>query len=439
MMDARDTQGRSIPGETPPWALFLTPILPAPGGNGLAMRAGVLLEALARDHRVLLWVVPLASGGSDLTPGPWIRRLAKQVVVTMPEEEPRWRLISRLKDAGQRKEAQEAYPKPRMARFATSTSVARLREEIGARPVERCLVLRSYLAPFALAWASSAKNAAGARPRLILDLDDDESLTRRRLATLRRELDDPVGAETELSEADRFESLERSLLPQMNQLLVAHRGYAERLSPRFGEDPDPSLAVTPNAIRVPQDVPPRPPGPELRLLLVGNLSYLPNQDAARRLALEILPAARRHLRRPVRVRIIGSNPPAAVLGLGEISGVEVWPDVPDVAPHYAWADAAMVPLRAGGGTRIKILEAFAHRVPVVSTPLGAEGLEVVADRHALLAEECDELAAGCVRLCRDPGLRERLMSQALALVEKQYERHRVIESLREVIVGDPST
>ena len=403
------------------------------------MRAGVLLEALACDYRVLLWVVPLASGGADLTPGPWIRRLAKQVIVTRPEEEPQWRLISRLKNASQRKEAQEAYPKPMMARFATSPSVARVREEIGAHPVERCLVLRSYLAPFGLAWTSSAKNAAGSRPRLILDLDDDESLTRRRLAALRRELNDPVGAETELREADRFESLERSLLPRTNQLLVAHRGHAERLSPSFGEDPNPSLAVVPNAIRVPQSIPPRPPGPGLRLLLVGNLSYLPNQDAARRLALEVLPAARSRLRRPVRVRIVGSNPPADILGLSEAPGVEVRPDVPDVAPHYAWADVAMVPLRAGGGTRIKILEAFAHRVPVVSTPLGAEGLEIVADRHALLAEQCDELAACCVRLCRDPGLRERLTSQALSLVERRYERRRVIESLRDVIAGDPST
>jgi glycosyltransferase involved in cell wall biosynthesis len=89
----------------------------------------------------------------------------------------------------------------------------------------------------------------------------------------------------------------------------------------------------------------------------------------------------------------------------------------------------VVPLRAGGGTRLKILEAFAAGVPVVSTPLGAAGLEVVDGEHLLLAEDPGALAAATLRLIEDDDLAERLARQARSLVLERYDWRRTLAPL----------
>jgi glycosyltransferase involved in cell wall biosynthesis len=115
------------------------------------------------------------------------------------------------------------------------------------------------------------------------------------------------------------------------------------------------------------------------------------------------------------------------------SGVEVWADPADLAPHYDWAEVALAPLRAGGGTRIKILEAFAARVPVVASRIGAEGLAVRDGRHLLLADDASGLAAACLRLHDDRPLARRLTGNALALVRRRYARPAGVRQLREVL------
>jgi glycosyltransferase involved in cell wall biosynthesis len=101
-----------------------------------------------------------------------------------------------------------------------------------------------------------------------------------------------------------------------------------------------------------------------------------------------------------------------------------------VAPYYDRADVVVVPLRAGGGTRIKVLEAFAHRVPVVATPMGAEGLEVSPGRHLLVGDGPDALAAACLRLLRDPALGRQLAADAHALVKRRYALPVVARAIR---------
>jgi glycosyltransferase involved in cell wall biosynthesis len=97
------------------------------------------------------------------------------------------------------------------------------------------------------------------------------------------------------------------------------------------------------------------------------------------------------------------------------------------------AAVVVVPLRFGGGTRIKILEALAYRVPVVSTSVGAEGLEVESGKHLLLADSPSAFAQCCLRLLADPALREHLTAQGFELVRAKYE-WRAIQSLVKTIV-----
>ena len=112
--------------------------------------------------------------------------------------------------------------------------------------------------------------------------------------------------------------------------------------------------------------------------------------------------------------------------------IHVTGTVDDVGPYYERAQVAVVPLRAGGGSRLKILEAFALGRPVVSTTLGAEGLDVVDGEHLLLADTAAAFAEAVIRLLEDPELSARIAGAARALVEERYDWDTVAELQREI-------
>src|SRR5262249_17525837 len=112
--------------------------------------------------------------------------------------------------------------------------------------------------------------------------------------------------------------------------------------------------------------------------------------------------------------------------------------VEDLAPFYASADAAVVPLRAGGGTRIKILEAFAHGVPFVSTRIGAEGLGVVAGVHLHLADEVESFARACLDVKENPELRAALSTRPAALLQARYGTASIHAAIAEAYHGGVS-
>src|ERR1041385_4067086 len=123
------------------------------------------------------------------------------------------------------------------------------------------------------------------------------------------------------------------------------------------------------------------------------MDYHANIEGATSIARHVWPMI--HERQPtLRFTIVGRNPPAAVNELSSMAGIEVTGSVADVRPYYREALAAVVPLNVGGGSRLKILEAMAAGVPVVSTTLGAEGLDVSDGENILLAETTAQLAQG---------------------------------------------
>src|ERR1035437_1171665 len=126
-----------------------------------------------------------------------------------------------------------------------------------------------------------------------------------------------------------------------------------------------------------------------RIVFVGKMDYYPNIEAIIGFAYTTWPQVRDQLK-GMTLTIVGANPTAAVESLASIPGVEVTGTVDDVRPYYRDALAAIVPLRTGGGTRMKILEAMAAGVPVVSTTLGAEGLAVSPGRHLLIADSGED-------------------------------------------------
>lgn len=154
------------------------------------------------------------------------------------------------------------------------------------------------------------------------------------------------------------------------------------------------------------------------ILLPGYLRYGPNIDAAQRLVSDI--GTLIWSRAPeVRIRLVGLGDVRA-RRLHRPPSVVVTGRVEDMSTELRRADILAVPLCHAGGTRIKILEAFAHRIPVVSTPIGAEGLDVRDGEHLILRSEPEDFADACLSLLEDEGLRASLADKAATLFHERY-------------------
>jgi polysaccharide biosynthesis protein PslH len=162
----------------------------------------------------------------------------------------------------------------------------------------------------------------------------------------------------------------------------------------------------------------------------GFLSYWPNADACTWFADEILPRVRARVGHVV-FRVVGRVPPADVMDLALREGIEVIPDVPAMHPYFAAADVLVAPIRAGSGTRVKILEAFAAGRPVVSTSVGCEGLPVTSGEQLLIADEPDGFADAVAELIANRPLAARLAAAASVLVRSTFDLPVVGARLRE--------
>jgi glycosyltransferase involved in cell wall biosynthesis len=353
-----------------PPIVFLTPVLPASRGNGLAMRAGLFLEGMSRRHAVTVVVVPVF--GTPPPDGGFVAGLATSCVtleLMNPGDGRTWPSVLLATAAGRRR-ALEIYPLPSLCRRPSAESYSDLRRlAAGASLVH---VTRSYLAPcldFVL--------DGDARPPITLDLDELDSGVYRQL-----------GSEQETS---RFERLERHYLPCFDRVYTASEEDARMVSEDFGVR---GVSTIVNAVHAPPRT--EPVEEQYDLLFVGTLSYNPNIDAVRWLCEDIRP-----LLGPVTIAIVGSDPGPEVCRLAELPGVTVAADVPDVTAWYLSSRVAIAPLRVGGGSSTKIAEALAHGRPVVATGVGASGFAVGEDHGVLVAGTAMEFAAACRRMLND--------------------------------------
>ena len=409
-----------------PNLLFISPIMPAPAGNGLAMRAGIMLEALAADYDVHVLVIPVVGAspgrGSERWASRWCARLAVHDV--SGRVDPLFRLIARIRDPRERAAAYARYPRPLLCRFATTGAVresAQVFRDITFREVH---VFRLYMAPFAEPYL---EDGAAHGPICRLDLDDHESRTRRELAALHEAAGDGAAASIERAEADKYARLERHELRRFHRVYVCSEDDRRALARHQGSR---RVVVIPNAVRIPASTAARRRGAPFTFLFVGTLGYYPNEDAAIFFCTEILPRVRAAAGQPVRVLIAGSNPSARVRALAREREVLIAGAVPDLARFYRAADAVVVPLRAGGGTRIKVLEAFSYRRPVVSTTVGAQGIEASPGTHLLIGDTPQTFAEQCLRLIRAPGLGKTQAARAFQFVKAHHTPTRIRELLQ---------
>ena len=198
--------------------------------------------------------------------------------------------------------------------------------------------------------------------------------------------------------------------------------------------PDARIAVVPNGVDLDAyrlDASAREPG---TILFTGLMSYYPNVHGVRMFVEEIFPRVLRQAPH-ARLLVVGAEPAPAVRRLAG-DRIVVTGYVDDVRPYLERAEAYVVPLRIGGGTRVKALQAMAMGVPIVSTRVGCEGLNVEHGRHVLLADTPDEFAGSVVRLLHDGRLRASLAHDAAAFV-RDYAWSRVGDVLNDAFISTP--
>lgn len=156
-----------------------------------------------------------------------------------------------------------------------------------------------------------------------------------------------------------------------------------------------------------------------RLVFTGSMDWFPNEDGMLHFLDDILPRIRRDIP-DVALTIVGRNPSPRLRAAATQAGVLVTGTVPDVRPYMAEASVYVVPLRIGGGTRLKIFEALAMGKTVVSTTIGAEGLPLTPGLHGLLADDPANFAHAVVSLIRDAERRRKLGEAGRQLVEERY-------------------
>lgn len=212
-------------------------------------------------------------------------------------------------------------------------------------------------------------------------------------------------------------------------LTLTPEGRDELLSIR----PQLDIAVVPHGVDVDTFRPfGRAEGPPT-VMFLGNYPHDPNRDAVVFFAKEAWPAVKRELPE-ARFLVVGRGPTPDMLELSERDpSVEITGQVDDVRPYFARSHAFVCPVRMGGGFRGKVLEAMACGVPVVSTPLGAEGLPACDGENMILAESPGQLAEGTVRLLKETDLADRISRKARELVVRDYSWQGGVEILEEVL------
>ncbi|HEY2833597.1 MAG TPA: PqqD family peptide modification chaperone [Sporichthyaceae bacterium] len=305
--------------------------------------------------------------------------------------------------AGNLDEDSNLPPEVTLRSLAVNSSVLDVLNAFQGPLPDAVLAARLSLVPLAAAVADAADVP------LLVDLDEDD-------VALNQALGRP-------EEAERFRRLAAEHLPRATLITVASSADVEPIAGRYGLGA--GVTTVPNCVRIPARSRRVAPGAG-RVIFLGNLTYPPNVDAARWLATDILEA----LPPDMSLDLVG-QPDSAV---EELAGprVRVHGYVADLTGYYANADVAVAPLRFGAGTRIKVLEAFAHRVPVVTTPKGVQGLSVVDGVHALVAKDGPSFARAIER-ARQPDEGARLADAAYEWVAAHHDSDVVIGRLADVL------
>jgi len=394
--------------------LFLTPELPYPARGGGTIKSATVLDYLTSRHEVDLMC--LRRGELTEEQSSWAREFGSVVTVRVRGERTPWNLL-RSYAAG----IPLSILRNRSARFT-----GLVQERIESRP---------YDAVFADSWLMAQHVPLDLEGMTTLHQHNAEFVMWERQAAIEP---NPFRRALVRSEAGRVRRYEASILRAVDvafavsepdrhalQSLASGPGRIELL-PNVAE---PGLLDRP-------DLSPRGTGPVI--LYLGTLSWQPNVQGLRGFVRDAFPLVRKRLPE-ARLVVGGRGAPADLSRLARrVAGVELIGAFDDSETLYRRARAFVEVARGGSGTRVKLLNALARGLPVVTTPDGAEGLDIRPDEHALVGSSPSEISDALVRVMTDDALWKVLSENGRRLVRDLYVPDRAYRALDEVFAADRS-
>ena len=406
---------RRPPAPPKPRLLVLTPQAPNPTQQGAAIRNWNLLVHLARSYAIDVLSFGNPGDGSRsrsraAQPGePWHR-----LITVPPPRRSAMRRLGVLALSAQPDMADRLWSPLYVAQLAEL-----LRRETYAAIQGEGIEMARYLHLIA------RHRPASGGPLLVFDDHNAEYVLQQRAARndLRRAASAPAGVYSVI-QWRRLRRFEARTMALCDLTLCVSETDAAALQ---AIAPDRPLIVAPNGVDVvyysPEGLPRQ--RPHFDVIFSGTMDYRPNMDAVNWLVAEVWPLVQRAedpgRARPVRLALIGRNPPTEITALVRHPGVTVTGSVADDRPYFAGTTVYVVPMRYGGGIRLKLLNALAMGCATVSTTAGIEGVGVRHEEHLLIADTAEEFAAAIGRLLNDGALRARLGAAGGAFVRAQFD------------------
>lgn len=400
-------------------ALLLTSVLPLPGGSGRALRAWHWLQDLARDYRVRVVLVREEP-------------VQEAIPVGYPAESVE--VVGARMTHGWRRRAGLALPLLAVLshRFVSEwwwphSLHDRLERADGNESVARIVAFRLYLHDVAQAVAKRYPGAI-----VDMDMDDLESSTRWSVAGASFRMGHYRDAWRSLSIGLQYRIAERCL-GRSYRIGYLAAGNDLKYAPRIAD----ATASQPNRMQASDFFIPQPAAGEIRLLFVGTLNYPPNEEAVRFLIRDVVPRLTDAIGDHWRLRIVGRYASSGLRDLLKaIPRVELIDNADTLDEYYKDCHVVLAPIQAGGGTKIKVLEAFSYCRPVIATKHGVRGLESRAGVHYLHAETSVEFVSAIARLASDRELAERIARAGWVYSRRFSERHEGRERPHGLVLHD---
>lgn len=397
--------------------LFVTPYLPSPARFGAQRRLDGLMRGLAERHEVsvLSFATPgLDVAGLDLATAVAATRAYCEKVITVPHD------VLNVETG-----------KKRLLQLASLASRKSFESLLMHRPEFQAVlddaILRGHYDVVQVEFSQMAiyrySRRLSGTPLFVLDEHNIE------YDLIRRTAEAPGEASRRLYSAVNWRKLKREEVDAWRRFdgIALTSGRDRDLV--HEELPHARTRVIPNAVDVDAFAPSNTEREPATLLFLGAINYFPNTDGILYFLDEIFP--RIVAARPdVKLQIVGMGPPESVLAR-RAPNVEITGYVEDPMPYLDRATLMVVPLRIGGGTRFKVVEAMAKGKAIVSTRLGAEGIDLEHERDVLFADDPEAFAAEVVRALSDPSLVDRLGRSARALAEERYSWRAAVAELEE--------
>ncbi len=391
--------------------LFLSPNCPVPANSGQAIRTLSIVQACAAYGDVSF----LSFGPSQL---PDDIELLSRFCKTIEVVTRKFAIVAEGSDARRRLACLLRMKSYGVERFRSPEMAAKIKGHLDSSKVD--LVVADGV--FVLA------NVPESRVPIVLNTHNLEHIILQRYAEFEKNTAKKLYAslEARLMRSAEFDAFRRSA-----SILVCsdkERELLNRLQSRL------SVHTVPNSVDTEyySTVLPKEPTSGASLLFQGGMDWYPNRDAVEYFAEDILPLILKE-HSDVRFVVAGRNPPAELIRKYSRNNVEFTGTVPDMRPYLSAATLAVVPLRIGSGTRLKILESGAANKAVVSTSVGAEGLDMKSGEELLIADTPKDFAAAVSSLLTNPSARARLAEKCRRRVVENYSQSAITKRVREVL------